>query len=60
LHEAVTVIVAQRIGTVQSADSIAVLDKGRLAGWGTHGELLQTCSVYQEIVQSQEYKEVAV
>ncbi|MDR2533002.1 MAG: ABC transporter ATP-binding protein/permease [Oscillospiraceae bacterium] len=46
-------IVAQRIGTVMDADQIIVLDEGRIAGAGTHRELLQTCGIYREIAASQ-------
>ena len=46
-------IVAQRIGTVMDADRIIVLDEGRVAGQGTHRELLQSCRVYREIAMSQ-------
>ncbi|KFF31750.1 ABC transporter ATP-binding protein [Bifidobacterium bombi] len=46
-------IVAQRIGTIMDADTIVVLDDGRVAGVGTHDELLKTCPVYKEIAQSQ-------
>ena len=46
-------IVAQRIGTVKKADRIIVLDEGRMAGIGTHEELMKNCSVYQEIALSQ-------
>jgi ATP-binding cassette subfamily B protein len=46
-------IVSQRIGTVMSADRIVVLDEGRVAGIGTHAELLKTCAVYREIAESQ-------
>jgi ATP-binding cassette subfamily B protein len=54
----ITIIVAQRINTIVDADIIAVLDKGRIAGIGTHQELLQSNAVYQEIVHSQGYEEV--
>lgn len=47
------VIVAQRIGTIMDADSIVVLNEGSIAGQGTHGELLNSCSVYREIASSQ-------
>ena len=50
---ATTFIVSQRIGTVMNADRIVVLDDGRVAGIGTHAELLQTCEVYREIAASQ-------
>ena len=46
-------IVSQRVGTVRTADKIAVLDDGRLAGFGTHSELLRSCDVYREICYSQ-------
>jgi ATP-binding cassette subfamily B protein len=46
-------IVAQRVATVMDADRIIVLDEGRIAGMGTHHELLATCEVYREIVSSQ-------
>ncbi len=46
-------IVAQRISTIRHADRIIVLDEGRIAGMGTHEELMKTCSVYQEIAYSQ-------
>lgn len=47
------IIVAQRINTIMDADQILVLDDGRLAGKGTHEELMQSCSVYREIALSQ-------
>ncbi len=47
------IIVAQRINTIIDADQILVLDEGRLAGKGTHDELMQTCDVYREIALSQ-------
>jgi ATP-binding cassette subfamily B multidrug efflux pump len=46
-------IVSQRIGTVMNADRIVVLDDGKVAGMGTHTELLKTCEVYREIAESQ-------
>lgn len=46
-------IVSQRTSSVQSADCILVLDDGELAGKGTHEQLLESCSVYQEIYASQ-------
>ncbi|HCC00984.1 MAG TPA: multidrug ABC transporter ATP-binding protein [Ruminococcaceae bacterium] len=46
-------IVAQRVGTVMSADRIIVLDEGTVAGIGKHEELMKTCEVYREIVSSQ-------
>lgn len=50
-------IVAQRIGTIKNADMILVLENGELVGKGTHEELLESCSVYQEIALSQLNKE---
>ena len=46
-------IVAQRISSVIDADKIVVLDRGRIAGTGTHDELLETSQIYREIYQSQ-------
>lgn len=51
--DATKLIVAQRIGTIRHADQIIVLEDGRMAGHGTHAELLKTCRVYQEIAYSQ-------
>ena len=51
--KATVFIVAQRISTIRHADQIIVLDQGRIAGIGTHDELMKTCSVYQEIAKSQ-------
>ncbi|MDR2201974.1 MAG: ABC transporter ATP-binding protein/permease [Clostridiales bacterium] len=50
---AAVIAVAQRVGTIMSADKIIVLDGGRLAGEGTHGELMKTCAVYADIAKSQ-------
>jgi ATP-binding cassette subfamily B protein len=46
-------IVAQRISTIMDADRIIVLEAGKIAGTGTHRELMQSCKVYQQIVLSQ-------
>jgi ATP-binding cassette subfamily B multidrug efflux pump len=51
--DATVLIVAQRVSTVMDADQIIVLDEGRVAGIGTHRELLDTSPVYREIVFSQ-------
>lgn len=50
-------IVAQRIGTIKDADKIVVLSDGKVAGIGTHKELLSTCEIYKEIALSQLSKE---
>jgi ATP-binding cassette subfamily B protein len=55
-----SLIVAQRIGTIIDADKIIVLDEGKVVGIGTHKELLNTCTVYQEIAHSQLSKEELV
>ena len=49
-----TIIVAQRVASIQDADQILVIDKGRIVARGTHTELLKSSGVYQEIVESQE------
>lgn len=59
LQDAVTIIVAQRVGTIMDADRIGVLDNGKLAGLGTHEQLKLSCPVYQEIINSQFYQEEA-
>lgn len=46
-------IVGQRIGTIRNADQIIVLEHGKIAGMGTHEQLLKTCTVYREIAKSQ-------
>ena len=51
--DSTVIIVAQRVGTVMDADRIIVLDEGKIAGMGTHKELMSTCEIYREIVSSQ-------
>ncbi len=51
--DSTVIIVAQRVSTVMNADTIIVLDNGKMAGKGTHKELMQSCEVYREIVSSQ-------
>jgi len=48
-----SLIVAQRIGTIMEADTIVVLDEGRVAGIGKHRDLLENCEVYRSIALSQ-------
>ena len=52
-RDSTVLIVAQRVSTVIDADQIVVLDEGRVAGIGTHRELMKTCDVYSGIVSSQ-------
>jgi len=51
--DAAVVIVAQRVSTIMGADRIIVLEEGRIAGTGTHRELMAGCDAYREIVESQ-------
>ena len=51
--DSTVLIVAQRISTILHAEQIIVLDEGRIAGIGTHEELLRDCEVYQQIAASQ-------
>ncbi len=51
------IIVAQRINTILNADQIIVLDDGKIAGKGTHEELMKNCEVYRQIALSQLSKE---
>ena len=53
LGNATVIIVAQRVGTILHADRIVVLDDGRIAGIGTHEQLMGDCETYREIVLSQ-------
>lgn len=53
VKDAAMIIVAQRVSTVRHANQIIVLDEGRIAGIGTHEQLLETSDIYREIVQSQ-------
>ena len=55
--DATIIIVAQRIGTIKDADRIIVLEEGRIAGMGTHRELMKSCDLYKEIAHSQLSKE---
>ena len=57
LKDTTVIIIAQRIGTIMNGDKIVVLDEGKIVGMGTHEQLLQSCSIYQEIALSQLSKE---
>ena len=52
-RDACVIVVAQRVATIRQAEQILVLDEGELVGIGTHGELMDTCQTYREIVLSQ-------
>ena len=52
-EQTTTFIVSQRASSIRHADQIIVMDDGRMAGIGTHEELLENCEVYQEIYYSQ-------
>ena len=47
------IIIAQRVASVQEADMIIVMDDGKIADVGTHGELLARCDIYREVYESQ-------
>ena len=49
-------IVAQRVGTIMSADKIVVLDEGKIVGFGKHEDLMSNCEVYKQIAESQKKK----
>lgn len=53
VRDSTMIIVAQRVSTILHAEHIIVLDEGRIAGIGTHGQLLENCEVYKEIAMSQ-------
>ncbi len=53
LHGSTILLVAQRVSTIMYADQIVVLDQGKIAGVGTHKELLKSCDIYYEIASSQ-------
>lgn len=52
-RDAALLIIAQRISTIEYADQILVLEDGRLAGIGTHAQLMETCPLYRDIAESQ-------
>jgi len=47
------IIIAQRVSSIQNADKIVVLDEGKIVALGKHEELIQTCSIYKEVYESQ-------
>ena len=56
-HQPTVFIVAQRASSLMHADKIIVLDDGKIAGMGSHEQLLATCSIYREIYETQFKKE---
>lgn len=60
LKDTTKFIIAQRIGSVEEADRILVLDEGRIIGMGSHEELMASCKAYQEIYYSQRDREKEV
>ena len=58
--DACVIIVGQRVATIEAADTIVVLENGRVVGTGTHHELLASCPTYAEIVDSQRSVEEAL
>ena len=57
--DATKIIVAQRISAIRHADRILVLEEGRTLGYGTHEELLKTCSMYRDLFEMQMGEEAA-
>ena len=57
LEKAITIVVAQRVATIRQADKILLLDEGKVAGYGSHDELMVTNELYQEIASSQAEEE---
>lgn len=52
-QETTTILIAQRISSIMSADHIMVLDEGKMVGYGKHKDLMETCDIYREISISQ-------
>jgi subfamily B ATP-binding cassette protein MsbA len=53
MHERTTFVIAHRFSTILSADTIVVMDRGRIVGQGRHEELLSTCETYQQLYERQ-------
>ena len=54
LPQMTKIIISLRISSIKDCDHILVLDDGRMAGYGTHEDLLNSCRIYQEICSIQE------
>ena len=57
MKETSKIIVSQRVAAISSCDNILVIDNGVVVGQGKHEELLKTCSIYQEIYETQTRKD---
>ena len=54
LHDVTTIIIAQRISSIQHADRILVMHEGRIESFGDHDSLMKNSSIYREIYESQQ------
>jgi ABC-type multidrug transport system fused ATPase/permease subunit len=55
MHERTTFVIAHRFSTIQSADTIIVLERGEIIGQGKHADLLKTCDVYKQLYERQSW-----
>ncbi|MDP9174674.1 MAG: ABC transporter ATP-binding protein/permease [Planctomycetota bacterium] len=53
MHERTTFVIAHRFSTIVSADTIVVMERGRIVGQGKHDELLRSCEIYQQLYERQ-------
>ena len=54
LKDTTKLIIAQRVSSIADADTILVMDHGRLAAQGTHAELMESCEIYRDVYKSQQ------
>jgi ATP-binding cassette subfamily B protein len=52
-----TILIAHRISTIKTLDKIALIDEGRLVGFGSHDQLLKTCPLYKKMVSLQKLED---